>query len=275
MDSSHPDWRVMVPHCGFDLHFSDDEWRWASVCLLWRNICLVLWPIFDWVIYFSGIELEELLVYFWGTCLEEILVRNLLVLLVIVLCYRSNYLLMQESKSILCLFSVLFQYGRRKLYLEDPGEGNGNPFQCCCLKNPMDRGAWRATVHGGAKSQTGLSDSQLHFPVCVWACADLLQLSPTLCDFLDCSLAGSSVHGILQERTLEWVMVPFSMGSSPLRDWTYLSLSLLSWQMGSLPVVTAGKLFTSLVLFNMRKRLYLVDFCCFALDEKMDRNNPL
>ena len=28
-----------------------------------------------------------------------------------------------------------------------PGEGNGNPLQCSCLENPMDRGAWRATVH--------------------------------------------------------------------------------------------------------------------------------
>ena len=182
---------------------------------------------------------------------------------------------MQESKSIFACSLYFFSMGWENYTWKIPGEGNGNPFQCCCLKNPMDRGAWRATVHAVAKSQTGLSDSQFHFPVCVWACADLLQLSPTLCNFLDCSLAGSSVHGILQGRTLEWVAVPFSMGSSPLRDWTYLSLSLLSWQMGSLPVVTSGKLFTSLVLFNVRKRLYLVDFCCFALDEKMDRNNPL
>ena len=29
-----------------------------------------------------------------------------------------------------------------------PGEGNGNPLQCSCLENPMDREAWRATVHG-------------------------------------------------------------------------------------------------------------------------------
>ena len=35
-----------------------------------------------------------------------------------------------------------------------PGEGNGNPLQYSCLENPMDRGAWRATVHGVAKSQT-------------------------------------------------------------------------------------------------------------------------
>ena len=39
-----------------------------------------------------------------------------------------------------------------------PGEENGYPLQYCCLENPMDRGAWRATVHGVTKSQTRLSD---------------------------------------------------------------------------------------------------------------------
>ena len=39
-----------------------------------------------------------------------------------------------------------------------PGEGNGNPLQYSCLKNPMDGGAWWATVHRVAKSQTRLSD---------------------------------------------------------------------------------------------------------------------
>ena len=38
------------------------------------------------------------------------------------------------------------------------GEGNGNPLQYYCLENPMDRGAWQATVHGVAKSWTRLSD---------------------------------------------------------------------------------------------------------------------
>ena len=33
-----------------------------------------------------------------------------------------------------------------------PGEGNGNPLQTSCLENPMDRGAWWATVHGIAES---------------------------------------------------------------------------------------------------------------------------
>ena len=41
------------------------------------------------------------------------------------------------------------------------GEGNGKPLQYSCLENPMDRGAWWATVHGVAKSQTRLSDFTL------------------------------------------------------------------------------------------------------------------
>ena len=45
----------------------------------------------------------------------------------------------------------------RSLGQEDPpGEGNGNPLQYSCLENSMDRGAWRATVHGVAKSRTRL-----------------------------------------------------------------------------------------------------------------------
>ena len=42
-----------------------------------------------------------------------------------------------------------------------PGEGNGNPLQYSCLENPMEGGAWWATVHGVAKSQTQLSDKLL------------------------------------------------------------------------------------------------------------------
>ena len=38
-----------------------------------------------------------------------------------------------------------------------PGGGHGNSLQCSCLENPMDRGAWRATVHGVTHSQTRLN----------------------------------------------------------------------------------------------------------------------
>ena len=39
---------------------------------------------------------------------------------------------------------------------DSPGEGNGYPLQYSCLENPMDRGAWQATVHSVTKSQTQL-----------------------------------------------------------------------------------------------------------------------
>ena len=43
-----------------------------------------------------------------------------------------------------------------------PGGGYGTPLQYSCLENPMDRGAWRVTVHGVTKSRTRLSDSAQH-----------------------------------------------------------------------------------------------------------------
>ena len=49
------------------------------------------------------------------------------------------------------------------------------------------------------------------------------QLCLSLCDPMDCSPPGSSVHGILQARTLEWVAISFSRGSSWPRDWTWVS----------------------------------------------------
>ena len=39
-----------------------------------------------------------------------------------------------------------------------PGEGNGNPLQYSCLRNPMGRGAWRATAHGVTRSRARLND---------------------------------------------------------------------------------------------------------------------
>ena len=49
------------------------------------------------------------------------------------------------------------------------------------------------------------------------------QLCLTLCNPMDYSPPGSSVHGILQARTLEWVAIPFLRGSSWLRSWTWIS----------------------------------------------------
>ena len=58
--------------------------------------------------------------------------------------------------------------------------------------------------------------------------AQLLHSCLTLCDLMDCSLPGSSVHGILQARILEWVAMPSSRESSQPRDGTSISMPLAS-----------------------------------------------
>ena len=58
--------------------------------------------------------------------------------------------------------------------------------------------------------------------VCVYTCVSCSIMSDSL-GLMDCSSPGSSVHGILQERIVEWVAVSFSRGSSQPRDWTQVS----------------------------------------------------
>jgi len=70
------------------------------------------------------------------------------------------------------------------------GERNGNPLQCSCLENPRDGGAWWAAVYWVAQSRTRLK----------WLSSSSM----------DCSLPGSSIHGIFQARVLEWVAISFS-----------------------------------------------------------------
>ena len=54
--------------------------------------------------------------------------------------------------------------------------------------------------------------------ICMCLCVLVAQSCPTLCDPMDCSLPGSSVHGILQARRLVWVAISSSKGSSRPRD---------------------------------------------------------
>ena len=54
-------------------------------------------------------------------------------------------------------------------------------------------------------------------------CGLVAQLCTTLCDPMDYSQPGSSIHGILQPRILEWVAIPFSRGYSPPRNRTRIS----------------------------------------------------
>ena len=70
--------------------------------------------------------------------------------------------------------------------------------------------------------------------------AKSLQSCLTLCDLMDCSPPGFSVHGILQARILEWAAMPSSRGSFWPSDWTCVSC-LLCWQTGSVPLAPPGK----------------------------------
>ena len=64
-------------------------------------------------------------------------------------------------------------------------------------------------------------DLNIHVEVLLRMCfyleSEVAQSCPTLCDPMDCSLPGSSVHGILRARVLEWVAISFSRGSSQPR----------------------------------------------------------
>ena len=72
-------------------------------------------------------------------------------------------------------------------------------------------------------------------PLQLCLCAKSLHLCLTLCDPMDCSPPGSSVHGILQARILEWIAMFSSRGSSQSRGGIQVSLCHLCWQAGSLP----------------------------------------
>ena len=78
-----------------------------------------------------------------------------------------------------------------------------------CLENSMD-----STVHGVAKSWTQLSDFNFLFNSKML----IVHLCLTLCNHMDCSPPGSSVHGSLQVRIPKWVATPFYRGSSWPRD---------------------------------------------------------
>ena len=74
--------------------------------------------------------------------------------------------------------------------------------------------------------------------------SEVTQSGPTLCDPMDCSLQGSSVHGIFQARVLEWVAISFSRESSQLRDRTRSP----ALQTGALPSEPPGKPYLDSIL---------------------------
>ena len=104
-----------------------------------------------------------------------------------------------------------------RYWLENPGES---------LSQGPER--WRSfdLVEGYLipfQQEGMLRDGSVCVCLCVCVCVLVAQLYLTLCDPMDCSSPGSSVHGILQARILEWVARPFSRAASQLRNGTWVS----------------------------------------------------
>ena len=148
------------------------------------------------------------------------------------------------------------------------GEGNDNPLQYSCLENSMDRGAWWATVSPWGCKESDTTEWLTHTCRQDWVQADfpgdahsssryvrfIIPVHPvlstsnssqasdlaeglracsvildfTLCDPMDCSLPGSSFHGILWARIPEWVAISSSRGCSQPRDGTAAPVSSAS-----------------------------------------------
>ena len=106
------------------------------------------------------------------------------------------------------------------LLLPLPGEGNGNPLQCSCLDNPMDRGAWWAAVCRVAKSRTWLKRLSKH------ACIGEGNGNPLQCSCLesprDRGAWWAAVYGVAQSRT--WLKRLSSRSSLPFLYFPLLKL---------------------------------------------------
>ena len=98
---------------------------------------------------------------------------------------------------------------------DEPGthwSGNNGPCQKDIWDNfkelllATSRAIWKSKHNDNKKSES-----------------EVAQLCLTLCDPMDCSLPGFSIHGIFQARVLEWFAISFSRGSFQPRDWTRVS----------------------------------------------------
>ena len=70
---------------------------------------------------------------------------------------HKNFKIFQRIDIYIYIYIYIYKY------IHYVGEGNGTPLQYSCLENPMDAGAWWATVHGFAQSRTRLSDFTFTF----------------------------------------------------------------------------------------------------------------
>ena len=107
------------------------------------------------------------------------------------------------------------------------------------ISKVADSHAWQFCVDCWEKAWAYFNNSQYdqwttyRFTLCVCSVAWLF---PTICDPMDYSPPGSSVHGIFQAGILEWVSISFSRESFPIQGSNLRLLCLLHWQVDALPL---------------------------------------
>ena len=118
----------------------------------------------------------------------------------------------QSKKATCCMIPIKWQYGKGKNY--DGSE-----------KTQWSTGIWEEGWTGGAQRVFRAMHTFciVAVDICHYYCCLVTKPRLALWDPMDCSLPGSSVHGILQARILEWVAISLSRGSFQHRDWTYVS----------------------------------------------------
>ena len=131
----------------------------------------------------------------------------------------------------ICICTVFIEDAISSCETDFPGvsEGKASCLQCGrpgfypWVGKILWRRKWQPTLvllPGKSHGQSSMVGYQLKSRICVCL---VTSVGLTFCDPMDCSLTGSSLHGILQARILEWVAVPLSRGCSQPRDQTWMS----------------------------------------------------
>ena len=123
-------------------------------------------------------------------------------------------------------------------------------------------------VYKLAHSSPWLQTLNCNFLCCAVLCL-VTQSCLILCDPIDRSLPGSSVHGILQARILEWVAIPFSRGSSWPKDWTQVCTAgrfFIIWVTGEAHCWVFANIFTWVSPMSQSFCLFLISCPCSICD---------